>query len=172
MDSRLQKILDLLPAKCPNIMIAGGAAVDYDKASDIDVFFCKNNISAAVAWLEAQPNHKKREKPTKYDEAKDTSYLIGEFLPEGGDKMVQVVVSSADSSFGVLETFDISTHMKGILATGNQCISPNWTDPSVPPKVYNVKKKTFERYVKICARYGHPCEEAKLKFILDMKMDE
>lgn len=161
MDPRLQKVFDLLPNKCPSVFIAGGAAVDYDRAGDVDVFFCKNNLPAALKFINDNGGTV-LDKPNPY--GKNTSFLVGE-IKDKVDKTIQVVVSTYATAHETVDDFDISTHMLGYLSTGNKVVGTHYTDLKTPPKVLNVKDKTVSRYYKICDRYGFELDESVLEYI-------
>lgn len=151
MDPRLNLVFDLLPNRCPTVFIAGGAAVDYDKAGDIDIFFYKTNLVAATKFLNDNRGTV-LDKPNEYGNME--SFLVGEI--EGkADKKIQVCVSIKDSAQETVDAFDISTHSIGYLSTGEYIKGKYWTAADIHPTVHNIKKKTGERYIKICKRYGH-----------------
>ena len=139
MDQRLNQIFDLLPNRCPNVFIGGGAAVDLDKAGDIDVWFLKNNVRAAEAFVLA--NGGKFRADTVSEESENDAYtngafnLIGGFKFEPLQKNVQVLVMKHHSVLEVLDQWDISTHMIGYTATGVEVRGTNWTPVTVMPQL-------------------------------------
>ncbi len=155
-----QKVFDTFqPGQlCPKIFIAGGAAVDPELATDVDLWFPKNSTEAAKQYFDALPYPKKLaeavEISTDYLTA-TKSKLYGEyFLPSIG-KFVQVLVTRWTSE-DLLIFFDISTHMVAVHSDGTRKIFQGvTTEPNQPPNIVSYQNTTLKRYLKICARYGH-----------------
>jgi hypothetical protein len=51
MHPELRAVFDKLPTPCPFVLVAGGAAVDFEKATDIDVWFPMQARGEALAFL-------------------------------------------------------------------------------------------------------------------------
>ena len=168
-NERYQKLLPIfnfLPNKCPNVYVAGGAAVDYDKASDVDLWFPKEGWQAAKDFLTQFKITQTRKifKYDDYDSAKEkgTTYgnkdnlVLGEvYFGDAIKKLVQIIVTDKPTSLDLLNLFDISTHAIAVHADGKVVKCEKFTDPSQPPRILVYRSNTLSRYIKICNRYNH-----------------
>jgi hypothetical protein len=134
------------------IFVAGGAAVDFEKANDIDV------------WILTS------EKPEIPDGEPFGEGFLDYLGARGimgawnagfwGSKKVHVFWVPGQSPQQVVMGFDLSTHAVGILPDGTEVRSPNATTPHQAPQVtrWTTPKNTMMRYCRICLRYGHPID--------------
>lgn len=148
-----------LTGTCNSIWVAGGAVVDLDQASDIDVWFGKSQTDAAEAFVAK----------LKYGTPGGGNYdgsqfqMLADCYWTEGDFMVQVMVVEDKIAIDNMDSFDISTHRwaytsKGVLVKGNEA-----TEPVEPPRVLKANHKTLSRYTKICKRYGHKPDPTEIK---------
>lgn len=152
----LAPVFDRLDRRCDGFYVAGGAAVDLSKASDIDVWFSKKNHTAANAFLakfEIRSNDEKVYTMSEFRHGLST--IVGEAYCPELHRMVQVLVSYGGSADSCIELFDISTHMRAITSRGRIIVGDLFTFPDERPRVEHPTPKSLQRYVKICARYGH-----------------
>lgn len=150
---------------CRSIFISGGAAVDFNLAGDVDVWFGNDNTAAAETFLNSY-TIKVQNDTTNY--AGHEWKVLGSVWDPQVKKVVQVIVTKSKTPTEVMENFDISTHMAAF-NRGEFIHHPKWTPPSVPPQIVQFRSKTLERYVKICQRYGHPVDEEVLMVKAQMK---
>lgn len=162
-DPRLDSVLSYLKAKCNSIFISGGAVVDFDKASDVDVWFGRDNTDGAKAFGQSLPFWK--EGQMKSYPGKDFT-IVGEgFVPQV-EKIIQVMVTEKTNCIDVMNEFDISTHCKTYSSKGDYYYTSKFDHPAFLPKVINVNSQTFSRYIKICLRYGHNPDPVVLKMLI------
>ncbi len=158
MHNTLQLVFDRVGIKCPSIFVAGGAAVWFDGASDIDIWFGHSRHDLAHNFL--------YHFPVRVEVSEEYAGMdmkgIG-FDPAIG-KPVQVLVTDAKNPEEVINDFDISTHQWAIDGFGVLTAGGKSTDTKFPPQILHTKKpqKTLERYVKICHRYGHTPDMAEM----------
>lgn len=156
MHEGLQKVFDALPLKCNKLFIAGGAAVDFDKATDVDLWVPYGAIQAGIDIFNGI-NFPKRavytQANSKYNKNKDFT-LIGDFYFEPIKKIVQIIVADGEAST-IISGFDLSVHMQGVTRSGSPINSFYWTHPKIPIEILRSNETTFNRYIKLCARYGH-----------------
>lgn len=143
--------------KCTSIFIAGGAAVRADWASDIDVWFRMQDKARALKYLQTFQVYT-YSNGESYDHEDDGGEIVGEAYDPTIMKVVQVLTYGHKNLHNLLKSFDISTHQKAILATGTVIEGEAFTPPTELPKIIGWKHKTFQRYIKICQRYGHPVD--------------
>jgi hypothetical protein len=150
--------------KCVSVGIAGGAVVDLNKASDIDLFFGNNNLVPVHTFLRSCDSahltggQKYKDHITAYAEA----WIKGIPLP------IQVMTTGYRNMDELLAGFDISTHQwayssRGVLVKGKDA-----TESTDLPVILFPYKNTLSRYIKICNRYGHPVDESTM---LAIKME-
>lgn len=164
-----QSVWQVLGASGP-VWIAGGAAADYDKCGDIDVWFGNNQVTHADAFLKSFKYYQAAIGEKQYDENTHALLLGDAYDPEVG-KVIQVLAVGHDILQNLLDTFDISTHRIGYDAPAHSIAGDAWTVPQTPPKILNMNPKTFSRYIKICRRYGHPIDTAELQKHQQMSYD-
>jgi len=157
MSNPLDVVLDLVGVKCGTIFIAGGAAVDVNKASDIDLWIGNDNRDLADKVFAKLPV-KQYGSGVMYDNG---SVIGTGFLPDI-NKLVQVMITPAKNAQELMAGFDISTHCWAYTSHRQTVHIDATTSIIEPPKVLMPKKRTFERYVKICHRYGHPVDILEL----------
>jgi hypothetical protein len=148
--------------RCESIFIAGGSVVDLEKAGDIDIWFGGNKEALALKFLGMFPMWFKHQ-VEGYPGAGSDWKVIGSGWDPAINKIVQVMTAPHTDSRKVLEDFDISTHQWAYTSRGALIAIKQTTSPAEPPKILKWTSKTFERYVKICKRYGHPVDMEQLK---------
>ena len=154
MDPRLEQIFSLLPHRCNSIFIAGGAAVNFDLAGDVDLIFGgKNGLENAGKFWEAQP-YKSAAKLGNYNKM----HLLGDVYVPFLNKIVQVLWTNHKTALECMDDFDISTHRFAYTSKGDYVEGNGATSPTEPPQVFKSNGKTFARYIKICKRYNHPVD--------------
>ena len=160
-------VFNLLPPQFRyRAVIAGGAATNFELAQDVDVFtlnFTPAEIAELITWLRVPgdlieyPNALTPLTPNR-----PLAEIPASVIPHIG-KPVQFIHSIAIDGFGVIETFDISTHRCFRRATviddpNFRGVSAHFTSPESVPRVNwdNVRDPvlTFYRYRKICLRYN------------------
>lgn len=152
-DSLAKGIFDILfsylKAPCDSIYVAGGAVVDIQKASDIDLWFGKEQHTHVHMFLNNCPYwHFVSNAKVGYE-------LVGEvFIPAVG-KLIQVMVTK-DMAMERMQKFDISTHCWAYTSRGKLIRGEKATEWFEPPIVWRANTKTLARYMKICQRYGSP----------------
>jgi hypothetical protein len=116
--------------------IMGGAAIDFARCTDIDVFFTSSTVAS----------------PPLYN---GSTAKFGEFfLPEVG-RVVQVIVSRHDL-FQTLDRMDISVHQWAIDSAGRRFGAATATLPTEPIRLIRNNNGTPERLRKLSRRYGQP----------------
>jgi hypothetical protein len=153
----LDSLFAALDLKCAAAFVAGGAAVDIDKAGDIDLWFKHEHLTAAVETLNMMPIRSAVMKTDDgYGESGSNGILVGVgLLPDIIGLPIQVLTTNYSSIVDHLNGFDISTHMVAYDAGHNLTTVPRTTAPDMPPYVFKNHPKTLQRYIKICMRYGH-----------------
>ncbi len=166
-DIRLKKYLEIIPKDLP-AFIVGGAAVNYDKATDVDI---------VVLMPELAPVDPA---PPDFLKGIDGFYVYGGFgscyeegfekllagtIPKVFEKEVQIMISRESTIEEVLEGFDVSTHQWAIDREGRYHKAKTATSPKVMPRVtrWSSAVSTLQRYGKVCLRYGIPQHEGDLK---------
>lgn len=176
---KLQEVFKLLGTyRCPNVYVAGGAAVDLEKASDVDLWFPEAGFQTAkdfttnlmlrdhiVTFSEAYFKNKiedafENSTTKNYTgstvESNNKSVVIANAYLTHLDVLLQILVTKAKDSMALISNFDISTHQAAIHTNGKIVVAKTFTLPSEPPIVLKNTINTLSRYVKICRRYGHP----------------
>lgn len=126
-------------------IIGGGAAVDYELATDIDVFFVgdMNGLRKYGAYQEHS-----------YDEIHGSPFVAdGVIECEWSPKKIHFV--NVKSLAGVVGKFDLSIHAWGLDAEYNVLSCERSTKPGEPIRILNPGKTTADRLVKLTKRY-HP----------------
>jgi hypothetical protein len=151
--NKLDSLCTLLP-QCNNIFIAGGAAVSFDLATDIDVWFGEQQRKVAEEWIQEMQKLGSIFLPGD-GQVYDNGEVLGNLWYPKINKPIQVILNALPSMNQCLESFDISTHMRAYTSKGVEVLGSKHTPPNLPPKILRQTKKTFQRYIKICLRYGH-----------------
>ena len=184
--TELEAIFSLLPDRCPNIFIAGGAAVDYSSATDIDIWFPTGAEQSALRFMNqfavkcfspiAEQLNDGLElseaaiAASKYDNTKSINY--GLVWHPKTNKPVNVLINTFTGDYTtrkLLNTFDLSCCGKGIHSDGEVIQSKHYTTPDAPIIPYNDSLLTLTRYFKYCAKFNQTPELDKLSnwFIFD-----
>lgn len=141
-------ILDKAP-KCHSIFIAGGAVADFDKASDIDIFFHHEEVAKTFMTkfdaCTVFPN------PKQYNHNTVLGYVFDFEVP----KLIQVIKTEAKTAMECMDGFDISTHRKAYDGKRKYLMGKFFTLTGSPPRIILYNSQTWQRYFKVCLRYGH-----------------
>lgn len=164
MDERLQYLFNKLKTKCPTIFIAGGAAVDFDKAGDVDIWFGLNNKSLAEQYLDSLAWHRLCSKKEKEAYGSGGFNIVGMGYDPVVRKLIQVLIVPDRTASECMMRFDISTHRWAYESTGAQIRGTGATTPEQEPTIILFNSvQTNSRYIKICLRYGHDPDLSELE---------
>jgi hypothetical protein len=164
----LEKTAALIPAHLRDkAFVAGGAAADFSRATDIDIFMVglhgndaeiRNVVGGLLYDRYSLIDHR--------DDRKKEHYGIPDFQKMATVKglwPVQIIAVKQATITELLHRFDITTHQVAFsLATKEQHTVDSTTAPSEVPRVGHVTYPgiTMERLIRLCARYGHtPVQE-------------
>lgn len=143
-------------------VIAGGYAVEPTKAQDVDLWLPAiidttfelraNAILERLTedGIEHEPNLR------AYPNDLGDRYLVAT-IPEGFDKKdVQVLITSHRTAQGLVDSFDISTHMLALDLNTRSTFGKEYTHTGQRPKVcrWDTPTDTLKRLFKICSRYN------------------
>ena len=147
MDPRLELVFSRLKDRCNSIVIAGGAAVDFDSATDIDIWFTDKSQHLAQDFLESLPYY-------RFDDGKsyDIGTLIGEAYIPDLNKPVQVLQGLNVQA--LLKGFDLSTCRIAYTSRGQRIEGEGWTPTTERPQMLAAQRKSLSRYIKYCTRFG------------------
>jgi len=161
-------------------VIAGGAAANYQKADDIDIWVLgindDNKLEMFIAALKAAniPGIKFVEDQTDGEETlpyeNNWNNVIVADIPGGisipndsifdfeqTTKPIQIMASVFMNAFDLLNDFDLSTHAIGYGSDGSIFKATGWTGLADSPKVISdpiSPDRTLSRYRRFCLRYG------------------
>lgn len=132
-------------------VIAGGAAVRYQDASDIDVFILGGNPwecqqlanKIGVEWLMDG---------SQYGEIPNA--LIATCYPDWSSKPIQIIASQRKTVLDLLDHFDTSIHMVALTDTDVWVKGAKSTETNQPFQVFNGSDVSMARADKLAARYG------------------
>jgi hypothetical protein len=145
---------------CASIFIAGGAVADYDKASDIDIWFANSTFESAQRFLRALPHFKET---TNFYQG-TSHHVVGNGYIPSIPKPIQVIVNYADTAIDVLGDFDLSVHAHAVLSRKLDVVSHKQaTLPGEPIRLISCNQGTLGRYIKLCRRYGEIPDKVTLK---------
>lgn len=191
MNPIFKRVFNLLPEQYrAAAVIAGGAAVDVEKASDIDVFvlgiYGKDKISAFWDDMEAahipgitfreeskkktkisppDPQAVKQRHIRKLDSGDNThNTVVCDIDTRGLLPSIQIIESPFTTPEKLLEDFDISVHCVAYGPDGTRYVLPGTTDTKTPPKIIRVAdpELTLLRYRRLCLRYDIPPDTDEL----------
>ncbi len=134
------------------VCIAGGAVVDFDRASDVDVFVLEGKSFALSAALD--PDY-----TVIADELYDDSdfQVVARCRPVWSPKAIQVTVRrDCDDVIALLNTFDLSVHQWAITPEAGEAWPhrvPTSSTTAEPIRVLRVDPTTPNRLVKLSQRY-------------------
>jgi hypothetical protein len=151
------EILDRVKALLPQTLharavIAGGAAADLGKATDIDVFVLGARGKTVIKG---------------YDKSRDDFEKIATI--GGALWPVQIIAVDQETVADLLNRFDISVHQVAVTLDGRKVVVPTTTRVIQQPRLISPKysaKFTLERLKRLCSRYGfkpHPDDVAALE---------
>lgn len=147
-----------------NAVVAGGAATDWQKAGDIDIFVMPP--PAGVDNYDCTPVHAAEKLaqaigkvvwqliPSEYDG--NQSKFIATCYPKWAGKPVQIIATLQQDVAALLDSFDLSVHMfalKGPDWGSDVVCGSKGTVPGAVINVFNSSDKTTERRIKLCHRY-------------------
>jgi hypothetical protein len=147
-----------------DVCIAGGAVVDLELASDIDVFYWNVSGGTFIApYLD--PFRGYRTSDTAY--AEEEVLFTGQGHVEGVAKPINIICSTKPTLEAVIDNFDISTHATAVRPDGTVYLAPHFTAKQEQPRVIHFRRPvhTMKRLLKICRRYGtsmHPDDVEQL----------
>lgn len=186
----LAQILSQLPVSLRKYAcIAGGAAVDFDKATDVDVYIMnyhgltdaverreailelfeqpKTVATASVSNAMSEDTNLKCAAPKEYAGTKIVKEIVT------GKKPIQIMDTDAKTPQEVLAKFDLSTHALAYTYDGNWISRPdsNIDRTSESPRLGYVHDPvaTWGRYFKLCKRYNLPLSFETLVVLFHMK---
>lgn len=170
MNPIFSQIFSKLPTKyMRNACIAGGAAVDLAKASDIDVFIL--NITRGKYVTALQNDLKAAIKGIKI-ETVNTEYtgpsLLVATIPGGGILPdIQIIASECWDIGSLLDNFDLSTHAVAWGPDGVRYVHPMTTSTREAPVIIMLTDpvRTLLRYRKLCLRYKIPVSAAAMNLL-------
>lgn len=147
-------------------VIAGGAAISA-QSEDIDVYILSDDVEDTVEAIRQRLDeiHGRTGHAVLYGD--DQEYdgnptgmagitLVADVAPYGGTKNVQLIVSTADSVEGLLDSFDITAHQWAVGLDNVGHSAETSTLPSQQPRVKHTRTPllTLKRLIKILQRYG------------------
>ena len=171
---QLETIFTWLPERCPSIFIAGGAAADYDKASDVDIWFPAAAADEALRFI----NRFTVNALTKADEqlnndigavvtpdyvgSNSKSVVIGVVWHPSVAKPIQIMLNTTESSYKLMNTFDLSCHAIAIHSDGKVVLGKYYTPLDKPIRVRSGSSLSLSRYIKMCSRYNQEINFSQL----------
>jgi hypothetical protein len=175
------EILDRVKALLPQTLharavIAGGAAADLGKATDIDVFVLgargKTVISRQITtylrdFVDTAFVDHRYDENKGYDKSRDDFEKIATI--GGALWPVQIIAVDQETVADLLNRFDISVHQVAVTLDGRKVVVPTTTRVIQQPRLISPKysaKFTLERLKRLCSRYGfkpHPDDVAALE---------
>lgn len=147
--------------------IAGGWAVSPVLASDMDVWILR--IPELEETTKQLQEHFERIankfglsfEPEDEENARlgdpeygTTTRKVGYYYPADG-KPIHFIATTATDAYQVVDNFDISTHMVAITSDGAERLGVAYAPVTKHPVVVRWTPTTFDRYIKICKRFGH-----------------
>lgn len=156
-----------------HVVIAGGAAVDVRRASDIDVFVLGQmgrglgeDCDTLIAAFGGSPLPA-IEQYVPADRGRGEFYRAGKAEPDWSPLPIHVIGWRSErevnsTPIGLLETFDLSIHAWAIDDTGRLIGCDNSTGASEPIRICNDTPTTGERLVKLTQRYFPSLEHARV----------
>lgn len=145
------------------VYIVGGAAVNYVLATDVDVVLIHKYLNIEIAREILEALREKHGDNFIENDSFGFTYDNGEFvkmlagsIKNKTEKNVQILLSFPDIE-STLDKFDISTHSYAVDSQGNKIKGKFATSIFEKPRVlrFTTPQSTLNRYLKICARYGH-----------------
>lgn len=164
-DVTLWHIFEAIKETGVHAVIAGGAATDWQKAGDIDIFVMPP--PADVDNYDCTPVHAAEKLaqaigkvvwqliPSNYDA--NQSKFIATCYPKWASKPVQIIATLQPTVEALLDSFDLSVHMfalKGPDWGSDVVCGSKATVPGSDIKVFGSTEKTMERAAKLQTRYG------------------
>jgi len=142
------------PALWDRSAVVGSAAVDFDKAKDVDVWVW-GGVDPLEDWgvmSQALPDMTPEEQRTDY--VKQQVKFRG-LLDLRISKPIHIMVTSYDTLDRLLQDFDLSVCMRAICPDGSAVEGSWFSPPEATIRVVNwlTPKETLKRYRKLCRRY-------------------
>lgn len=155
---------DFLPKRYrADVFIAGGYAADQELAGDIDVWVtvrpgtldrARNEILKQLD-NDGVPHSIEVDSRAVSNDAYSWSLKVAMIFAGVIDEKPIHVIVTENNPWGVLASFDISTHQIAILNDGEILKGENWTPINTPPIKLKDTATTDERIEKITKRYEH-----------------
>ena len=159
-----------------HVIIAGGAAVDFRLASDVDVFVLQQPwypgalslAGVCASLLEALGGTALLTDAETYvnpDDCRGQFCRAGVATPDWSPKSIHVIGWRHDDGYAattpvaLLETFDLSIHAWGVDETFQLIACDNSTLLKAPISIVHMTPTTPERLVKLTERYFPPLTE-------------
>jgi hypothetical protein len=159
-------------------VIAGGAAVDFDKAEDVDIWILSHGVKAfSYDHQQSFNDHILKSLGLLYDHLPTVAGLDGAYTETDSDdlenqdyensgfyvlvngvyagKKFQIFATEATTPEALLNEFDLSVHQVAIMSDGTYVVVSTTTKTTEPIRVLNVRdqKSTFRRALKLALRY-------------------
>ena len=153
----LSKALNLIQLSYRHqAVVAGGAAVDLTRASDIDIFVLNlpvaKDLQLLLKAIEGLPGIEFAASDLNLEYTGPNRHIatIPGILP------IQIMASECVDVTDLLSNFDLSTHCVAVSPDGNVHTIAQTTPPTSSPHIVNLRnpEKTLDRYRKLCLRYG------------------
>lgn len=177
--SWFEKVMKFVPpALREKAYVAGGFAIDPDRAEDIDVWIVSGESEPAMGHGRMH-EHADAVRQHLVELGVIKPYVFSEYVPYAGNgqermlvetipaeatdlltpKPIQILVSAATGPQELIDGFDISTHAMAKQVRGESCDcfwARGWTSSAVRPKVlrWDTPEQTLARLGKISRRYG------------------
>lgn len=147
----LYRLFDLLTDYA--VVVGGGAAISYELAKDVDVFFLHG-----TEWRDAVHRFSARE--WQWVKGWGRGVHVASLRLSGVAKLVEFIwVEACDTGQACANRADISTHQAVRLPDGSIVTGPNWTPVTVAPRILHSahEQATQERLDELTVRYAPWC---------------
>lgn len=128
-------------------VIAGGSVLDFEKASDVDIFILNCPHMVEIRRLE-------KRFAGLLDDDKGSDGKAINFRHAKFKKKINIICDESRTAIDLLSGFDISTSQWAYFPTGQLQFLASSTAPGEPIVVYYLSKTTLARIQKYCARFG------------------
>jgi hypothetical protein len=169
MNEALRAYFDLIPREYPAYVV-GGAAIDYDHATDVDMLIIHDcdviaDLALRVPGFEPEPDFQ-----AQYADG-FSRMLCGE--TRALSKPMQILVSDDPVIETTLEAFDVSVHQYAVSRQGVIYRASTATTPYMQPRVtrWISPRATLERYLRLCERYGHQPNASDVRALQQIAQD-
>lgn len=173
-----EMIFSLFPDQCPRICIAGGAAVSFTHAKDVDVFILTKDQAYVMNLVKQMPGFLSTSNKTlvntthdDYESHQHVFKVCGNVWLKDFNKIMQVIMSPLESIEDLLNKFDLDLCQRAIDMNGNWHSGDdyqNWTEVTSPTVIWsNTNDGSAERYLKYCKRFGLTAKQADLNKLIN-----